>query len=195
MRVRHGATRFNADFGAPLSPSVYLLTLLSLTVSALAVLSLKDPAALIAGVRLRDAVSKSDLVITSLAQLKPRNLYETARGHAVLRISPGECLFAGKSTITFDPLALGYNMSLPELLQVVQQNEAFEAASTSGSSASVLSPSAAGAAAAASSAAASTSSTATALKLGMYAANFFRSHISAEHYAAKMNGSLARLFT
>jgi hypothetical protein len=172
---------------------VYLLTLLSLTASALAVLSLKDPAALIAGIRLRDAVSKSDLVITSLAQLKPRNLYETARGHAVLRISPGECLFAGKSTITFDPLALGYNMSLPELLQIVQQNQTFEAAS--GSSASVLSPSGAGVAAAASSAAASASSTATALKLGMYAANFFRSHISAEHYAAKMNGTRARSFT
>lgn len=162
---------------------------MSLPTCAHAVLSLKDPAALIAGVRLRDAVSKTDLVITSLAQLKPRNLYETARGHAVLRISPGECLFAGKSTITFDPLALGYNISLPELLHVVQQNETFEAAS--GSSASVLSPSATSAAAAASSAAASTSSTATALKLGMYAANFFRSHISAEQYAAKMNGARA----
>lgn len=61
----------------------------------MAVLALKDPAQLVRGISVRDTIRKQDVTITSLAQLKPRSLYLSPNGHALLRLSKNECLFAG----------------------------------------------------------------------------------------------------
>lgn len=81
--------------------------------------------------------------------------------HTDSNLECSEFLHAGKSTVEFDPYQLGYNTSLGELMQIIQQNEVFSEAS-----ASLLS------------------------SFNAYAANFFQTHLAAEKYSATMNGVL-----
>ena len=102
-------------------PTVTKKIITSTDPSAADYLLLTSPVDLAWGCWLYSDVDKLWVFCTCLASLKLKQLYHTVNDNSILRISVRECLFKGKTIITFDPKEMSDYLTVQDAVAIVKE--------------------------------------------------------------------------